>query len=382
VSFVTHPSRPTFSPDLPPTTVERLRRRVDQLIPAAKGPPGRRTWRRAAAATAAGGTAAALAALLWAPAGLLLGILLCLATTALVLGVVGRKSSFSDDWGDLAMHGTWALPVSIGGVVGLSLVLDRFLGPLDPLVPGDPTLAALYLVAAAGGAGAIMSPGMTPRLAAEHFDQYVLPEDFGRPHSYVTQREEPEAHLFARLQQATDRVEEGIRVLGDSFDAGHTLPLLREEEWRLSQELLRLRELRREVAQRRREAVSPQVTKALAPQEEAVARAHEALTDRVGVLVGYGERVHEAVTAHREWEQCQAIADRAADYADLALTSTRDPVPAEDLDDSLLSVRAAHSVREELVRKAIDAGASLSQALHRRDRPEDGPDDRPEDAPA
>ncbi|MFE3457173.1 hypothetical protein ACFXKD_06475 [Nocardiopsis aegyptia] len=370
---MSHPSRPTFSPDLPPGTARRLRGHADQLIPAAKGAPRRRTWRRAAAATAGGCAAASLLALLVPSAGLLLGVLLCLATTAFLLGLVSRKGSYSDDWGDLVMHGTWALPASIGGVVGLTLVLDQALGPLHALVPGDPALAALYLVAGAGGAGAIMRPGMVPRLAAEHFDQYVLPEDFGRPHSYVTRQEEPEAHLFAQLQQATDRVEEGMRILGDSFDPGHTLSLLREEEWTLSQELLRLRTLRRELAQRRREAVSTQVTRALAPQEEAVARAHEALTDRVGVLVGYGERVHEAVTAHREWEQCQAIADRAGDYADLALTSTRDPVPAEDLDDGLLSVRAARTVREELVRKAVDAGASLSEALHRRDRGDGGP---------
>ena len=63
----------------------------------------------------------------------------------------------------------------------------------------------------------------------------------------------------------------------------------------------------------------------------------------------------------------------SGDYADLALTSTRDTVHAEDLDDGLLSVRAARTVREELVRKAIDAGASLSEDLHHRDRP-DGPD--------
>ncbi|KOX12523.1 hypothetical protein ADL05_20870 [Nocardiopsis sp. NRRL B-16309] len=344
-----------------------MRGHADRLIPAAKGPPRRRTWRRAAAATAAGCAGASLLALLSPPAGLLLGVLLCLATTAFLLGLVSRAGSFTDDWGDLVIHGMWALPTAIGGVVGLTLVLDQVVGPLQALVPGDPALAALYLVAGAGGAGAIMRPGMLPRLAAEHYDQYVLPEDFGRPHSYVTRQEEPEAHLFAQLQQATDRVEEGKRILGDSFDPGHTLSLMRQEEWTLSQELLRLRALRRELAQRRREAVSTQVTRALAPQEEAVARAHDALTDRVGVLAGYGERVHEAVTAHREWEQCQAIADRAGDYADLALASARDPVPAEDLDDGLLSVRAARTVREELVRKAIDAGASLSETLHRRD---------------
>ncbi|RKS09755.1 hypothetical protein DFP74_5499 [Nocardiopsis sp. Huas11] len=369
---MTHPSRPTFSPDLPPGTAERLRRHADRLVPAAKGPPRRRAWRRAAAATAGGCAGAALLALLWQPAGLLLGVLLCLMTTAFLLGLVSRKGSPTDDWGDLFMHATWALPASIGGVVGLSLLLDQVVGPLHALVPGDPALAALYLAAGASGAGAIMRPGMIPRLAAEHYDQYVLPEDFGRPHSYVTRQEEPEAHLFAQLQQATDRVEEGMRILGDSFDPGHTLPLLREEEWTLSQELLRLRTLRRELAQRRREAVSTQVTKALAPQEEAVARAHDALTERVEVLAGYGERVHEAVTAHREWEQCQAIADRAGDYADLALTSTRDSLPTEDLDDGLLSVRAARTVREELVRKAIDAGTSLSRTLHHRDPPDHG----------
>lgn len=52
----------------------------------------------------------------------------------------------------------------------------------------------------------------------------------------------------------TDRVEEGERVLGRSFDASHTLPLSHQEGWRLSQELPRLRSLLRELAQRRKDA--------------------------------------------------------------------------------------------------------------------------------
>lgn len=133
----------------------------------------------------------------------------------------------------------------------------------------------------------------------------------------------------------------------------------------MSQELLRLRSLRRELLLRKREAVSEKVTRALAPQEEAISRAQAALAERVAVPAGYGERVHAAVTAHREWEQCQEIADRAADYADLALSSSQDTMRTEEIDDSLLSVEAAHSVREELVREAVDAGSSLSDALRR-----------------
>lgn len=251
------------------------------------------------------------------------------------------------------------------GLLGARSLLGPALGPLDPLVPGDPATAVLYLAAAAGGCGAIMRPGMVARLASEHSDRYVLPEDFGRPYGRSGPPGEPEAHMFARLQKATDQVEEGVRVLGESFDASHTLPVLREEEWRLSQELLRLRSLREELVRRRREAVSDQVTRALEPQEEAVSRAHSALAEQIGVLTGYGERVHAAVTAHREWEQCQEIADRAGDYAELALTSSREAVGTEEIDASLLSVEAARSVREELVRAAVDSGSCLSAALHR-----------------
>ncbi|WP_051064689.1 hypothetical protein [Nocardiopsis halotolerans] len=337
----------------------------EKLIPASAGPPRGPTWRQGALFAAAGCGSLAAIALLFPATGALLVALLCLGTTVTVLGLVRLQDSFTDDWADLVMHAFWALPASTAGVLGAHMLLGQVLGPLGAVVPGDPATAALYLTAAAGGAGAIMRPGMVTRLAAEYSDRYVLPEDFGRPYHYVTQRDEPEAHLFAQLQQATDRVEEGIRVLGPSFDGSRTLPLLREEEWRLSQELLRLRSLRTELVTRKHEAVSDQVARALEPQEEAVARAHAALTERVGVLTGYGERVRAAVTAHREWEQCQEIADRAGDYADLALSSSLDTMRTEELDDSLLSVQAAHSVREELVREAVAAGSSLSEALHR-----------------
>lgn len=361
---MSHPSRPTFDPALPARTIDRLGARPERLLPKAQGPPGRPTWRESALALSLGCTSAAALALLVDPLVLPLSILLCLGTTAFVLGLVSYRNGTTDDWADLFMHSFWALPASVIGVLGARAALDQLVGPLGALLPGDPSLAALYLTAAVVGGGAIMRPGMTARLAAEHHERYVLPEDFGRPSSYATRREEPEAHLFARLQQATDRVEEGRRVLGDSFDATHTLPLLREEEWRLAKELLHLRALRRELLQRRKNAVSDQVTRALAPQNEAVTRAHQAISARVDALAAYGERVHAAVTAHREWEQCQEIADRAGDYADLALNSGQDPVRTDELDSSLLSVQAAHTVREELVQEAVLAGSSLSDALH------------------
>ena len=53
----------------------------------------------------------------------------------------------------------------------------------------------------------------------------------------------------------------------------------------------------------------------------------------------------------------------------LALTSGQDPTPTEELDSSLLSVRTAHSVREELVREAVAAGTSLSDALGKDPEP-------------
>ncbi|MDE3720342.1 hypothetical protein PWG71_03005 [Nocardiopsis sp. N85] len=385
---MSHPSRPTFDPTLPRRTLTRLRGHPERLLPDSLGPSSRLTWRRGAALTAAGGTSLAALALLVPGSAAPLIALLCLIVTAVLLGLISDRGSLADDWADLLMHGFWALPVSSAIVLTGNLLLGGALEPLAATVPGSASTAALYLLVTAGGAGAVMRPGMLPRLASEHRHRYVLPQDFGRPYSHATRHEEPEAHLFARLQQATDRVQEGTRVLGGSFDAAHTLPLLREEEWRMSQELLRLRTLRREVVQRKREAVSPQVTRALQPQEEAVARAHTALSERIAVLADYGERVHAAVTAHREWEQCQAIADRAAEYADLALTTARDTMYTDEIDDSLLSVRAAHSVREELVREAVDAGSSLSAALHpgdhRPDTASDAPptgDDRPAGVP-
>lgn len=290
--------------------------------------------------------------------------LLALLTGGGVLVLIGSRNNLSGDWADLLMHSFWTMPVTLIGVLSSHLALNQFLGSVTAAVPGDAAVSALYLAASAGGVATILRPGMPTRLAAENHDRYVLPEDFGRPYSRTSGRGEPEAYLFAQLQQATDRVEEARRVLGSSFDAEHTISLLRKEEWRISQKLLHLRALRKELVQRRREAVSPQVVAALAPQEEAVARAHRALTEHVEVLTGYGERVQAAVTAHREWEQCQAIADRTQDYADLAFSSTHEPVPEEELDESLLSVEAARSVREELVREAVDMGSSLSEVLN------------------
>ncbi|MBR8743463.1 hypothetical protein [Nocardiopsis sp. MG754419] len=370
---MSHPSRPTFDPALPDSVIERLRAHSDRLIPASQPPPGHPTWRESALALLLGTTSAGVLALLVESLAVPLMVLLSLGGTLLLLGLISRRGSVSDDWPDLIMHAFWALPTSIAGVLGAHWVLS---GVLGSGLPGDPALAALFLTTGAAGGAAIMRPGMTARLAAEHHGRYVLPEDFGRPSAFAGRREEPEAHLFTRLQQTTDRVEEGRRVLGGSFDASRTLPLLREEEWRLSQELLRLRSLRRELLQRRKDAVSDQVTRALEPQTEAVARAHRALAQRVDELAAYGERVHAAVIAHYEWEQCQEIADRAADYADLALTSGQDPSPTEELDSSMLSVRAAHSVREELVREAVQAGTFLSRAMDDAPSPEDpGPED-------
>lgn len=358
-----YPSRPSFDPTLPHRTVRRLRAHPDKLIRASEGPPGSPTWRQLAAGTAIVGGLAAVVALLTPGVSTLLLALLALLVGGGTLALIGGRSSLSGDWADLLMHSFWAMPAALVGVLGTHVALDQLLGTITAAVPGDAAVATLYLGASAGGAAAILRPGMTARLAAEHHDRYVLPEDFGRPYSHAGRRSEPEAHLFARLQQATDRVEEGHRVLGDSFDAEHTISLLREEEWRISQKLLHLRTLRKELVQRKREAVSPQVITALEPQEEAVARAHRALTEHVEVLTGYGERVQAAVTAHREWEQCQAIADRAQDYADLALSSRAEPAPSEEIDESLLTVEAARSIREELVREAVDMGSSLSRAL-------------------
>ena len=61
---MSHPSRPTFDPALPDRTIEGLRAHTDRLLPAAKGPPRRPTWRESALGLLLGSTSVAALALL------------------------------------------------------------------------------------------------------------------------------------------------------------------------------------------------------------------------------------------------------------------------------------------------------------------------------
>ncbi|WP_068692140.1 hypothetical protein, partial [Thermobifida halotolerans] len=244
------------------------------------------------------------------------------------------------------------------GLVAVGIPPDGGLGAEDGLLSSMRVSVAVLLVLVGTVAPwGILHATRSAVLAATHRGRYLVERDFGGWPPTV------EARTMAAVQQAVDRVREGAEVLGDSFDRRAALTLLREQEWRIAQDLVRHRRHRLELEERRREAVSERVREALRPQEEAVRASWGAITERADAVIDYGRSVHDAVVAHREWEQCEEITRSNDSYADLVASSTSGTLDTEALAADTTQLRAAREARDERVREAMRAGEWLTHAL-------------------
>ncbi|MFD0665211.1 hypothetical protein [Thermocatellispora tengchongensis] len=187
------------------------------------------------------------------------------------------------------------------------------------------------------------------RLAMEHGDRFVLPEDLDHACQELLRRTQDavDSVLASRVNQAG---------LIDTIDNRVTLP---EETWRVAVQLARLSAMNAEHHRIVPRDLPAEVASAFAPYTAALDAAFESLSARVRALEDYAWRVYRADQVYRAFRQLEVLAERTPEYEQLLADVVRDELAAphiEHLSDQAEQVRA-------LFRQSIDvareAGAHL-----------------------
>ncbi|MDT0327891.1 hypothetical protein [Nocardiopsis lambiniae] len=325
--------RPVIDPALPARERGDLLRRVENPRPLVQWPNGEVVTRRARLRE--GGVQLCV-----------IGITLALSllTVGWYLGMIVVCVGLIAYVGALALRDD-AHPVTrvlgvIGGA-GAAVAIPVLL--LDAL-PADPSTGLPWavfgvlvaLVTADTLTARVQEDAPVHRAPAE--DPVVRPED-------LSASDHP---FLVAVQNTVDLVERAREEIGGDFlDTDRALTVLREEEWRIAVLLSRQRELRRAHLRRWQRAASPRVRDALRPQREHLCAVEDAVRTRVEQIVEYGRLVERAVTAHREWEQCQEAVDTTAVYADHRASAVFPGAGSPEMDELAATAEAARRVRDE-----------------------------------
>lgn len=222
---------------------------------------------------------------------------------------------------------------------GALAITPLWLFGLIAAVPPVLISGALFVALASTVTADVLTSGRRREPQADHRDRVLLPGDISAA----------DHGLLVDVQDTIDRVVDArVELAGaDTLDTDRGLVVLREQEWRIASLLSRQRELRREYLLRRQRATTDRVREVLRAQQEHLIATEEHIRARVEQIVEYGHLVEDAVTAHREWEQCEEAVGALDAYAELRVEASLLAEESPEVAELARTAEAARRVRDE-----------------------------------
>ncbi|MEV0620751.1 hypothetical protein AB0I81_46020 [Nonomuraea sp. NPDC050404] len=187
------------------------------------------------------------------------------------------------------------------------------------------------------------------RLAREHANQYILPEDLDRPCQMLLRRAQNavEAIMGSQVHKAG---------LIDSIDNQVSLP---EEIWQISQRLRKLSSMHAEQGRIIPRELPSGMEDAFKPYTTALDAAWTSLSRRVRHLEKYAKQVLKADKVYHAHLRLEALAAKTPEYQQLIAETVRDELAHERIRE--LSDQAAHvrKLFEESILQARQAAGEL-----------------------
>ncbi|WP_433362714.1 hypothetical protein [Streptosporangium sp. CA-115845] len=187
------------------------------------------------------------------------------------------------------------------------------------------------------------------RLAVEHGDRFILPEDLDTDCG----------DLLRRAQDATRTVlDSRINQAGllDTIDNAVTLPA---QTWQIATKLVRLSKLRAEHRRLVPDAPPPEVAEAFTPYVEALKAAESSLTRRIRALEEYARQVRKADGLYLAHRQLQVLAERTPQYEALIAETAEDALAVPDLERLTEQARQIRELFHESIDEARGAARHL-----------------------
>ncbi|MGI5273037.1 hypothetical protein ACQEUU_28080 [Nonomuraea sp. CA-218870] len=192
------------------------------------------------------------------------------------------------------------------------------------------------------------------RLAYEHADRYILPEDLDYPCQV----------LLRRAQRAAETIL-GSRVhragLIDTIDNRVTLP---EEVWQIAQRLRKLSAMHAEHSKIVPKELPTGLQDAFKPYSTALDAAWTSLSKRVRNLEQYAKQVVKADKVFHAHQRLEALAARTPDYQALIADTVRDDLARAHLKELTEQARHARELFEESIHEARRAAGELLRPPH------------------
>ncbi|GAA3796633.1 hypothetical protein GCM10022226_14950 [Sphaerisporangium flaviroseum] len=187
------------------------------------------------------------------------------------------------------------------------------------------------------------------RVAVEHSDRFVLPEDL-----------DPACReLLARAQGAVEDVlasqVDGAGLL-DSIDNSVTLPA---EVWRLATRLADLTRTRAEHERIVPRDVPADIAGVFTPYDEVLDQARRSLAARVTALEEYAREVRRADAVYRAYRQLGVLRERTPDYERLLAETVQDRLAIPHIDRLSGQAREVERVFNTSIDEARRAGSHL-----------------------
>lgn len=241
-----------------------------------------------------------------------------------------------------------------GGLLGAGALAVTPLWSLGLVAPVSPLLISGTLFALLAGVvtADVLTSGRRREPRADHRDRILLPGDISAA----------DHGLLVDVQRTIDQVVDArVELSGsDTLDTDRGLAVLREQEWRIASLLSRQRELRREYLLRRQRATTDRVRRVLRAQREHLVATEEHIRTRVEQIVEYGHLVEAAVTAHREWEQCEEAVTALDAYAELRIEASLLAEESPEVAELTRTAEAARRVRDDSAARVHAAATGLS----------------------
>ncbi|MEV4751301.1 hypothetical protein AB0K21_33475 [Streptosporangium sp. NPDC049248] len=190
------------------------------------------------------------------------------------------------------------------------------------------------------------------RLAVEHGDRFILPEDLDADCG----------DLLRRAQDATKTVlDSRINQAGllDTIDNMVTLPA---QTWQIATRLVRLSKLRAEHHRLVPDAPPPEVAEAFTPYVGALKAAESSLTRRIRALEGYARQVRRADGLYLAHRQLQVLAERTPQYEALVAETAEDAPAVPDLERLTEQAQQIRKLFHRSIDEARDAARHLLTA--------------------
>ncbi|MFF5109573.1 hypothetical protein [Streptosporangium sp. NPDC000509] len=241
-------------------------------------------------------------------------------------------------------------PVKLVAIAGLLLLMAS-------LSPTGGFVAVLVLVVFSTLRGVSDDPEgrrerRRVRVAMEHKDRFILPEDLDRDCGDLLRRAQDaeESILTSEINRAN---------LLDTVDNAVTLP---EQTWQIARKLVLLSDMRAEHNRLVPGDPPPEVAESFAPYVKALETAEISLTRRVRALEEYARQVRKADGVYRAYQQLRTLAERTPRYEALVAETAADTLDLPGLERLSEQARQVEKLFHESIDEARDAARHLLTA--------------------